>query len=51
VFAVGDPWFYNEYTDGRKLPEDFENFKAAQDFVRWVLTIKTDKGDIIKWKK
>ena len=20
VFAVGDPWLYNEYTDGRKLP-------------------------------
>src|SRR5262249_47859444 len=20
VFAVGDPWFYNEYVDGRKLP-------------------------------
>lgn len=24
VFAVGDPWLYNEYTDGRKLPADFE---------------------------
>ena len=23
VFAVGDPWFYNEYLDGRKLPLDF----------------------------
>ncbi|HEX8357028.1 MAG TPA: glycoside hydrolase family 88 protein [Segetibacter sp.] len=47
VIAVGDPWFYNEYTDGRKLPATFENYKAAQDFVKWVLTIKTDKGDII----
>ncbi len=36
VFAVGDPWFYNEYTDGRKLPADFENFKAANDFVKWI---------------
>jgi len=22
VFAVGDPWLYNEYTDGRKIPGD-----------------------------
>jgi unsaturated rhamnogalacturonyl hydrolase len=37
VFAVGDPWFYNEYTDGRKLPSDFENFNAARDLVRWLI--------------
>jgi unsaturated rhamnogalacturonyl hydrolase len=37
VFAVGDPWLYNEYVDGRKLPADFENFKAATDLVKWVL--------------
>ena len=37
VFAVGDPWFYNEYTDGRKLPPDFENYNAARDLVRWLL--------------
>ena len=36
VFAVGDPWFYNEYTDGRKLPADYENFKGANDLVNWV---------------
>jgi unsaturated rhamnogalacturonyl hydrolase len=36
VFAVGDPWFYNEYTDGRKLPPDYDNFKAANELVRWV---------------
>jgi len=23
VFAVGDPWFYNEYTDGRKTSARF----------------------------
>jgi unsaturated rhamnogalacturonyl hydrolase len=51
VFAVGDPWFYNEYIDGRKLPAAFENFQAAQDFVKWVLTIKTNKYDIIPWGK
>lgn len=37
VFAVGDPWFYNEYTDGRKLPSDFQNFTAANDFVKWLV--------------
>lgn len=37
VFAVGDPWFYNEYTDGRKLPPDYDNFKAANDLVNWLV--------------
>ncbi|HEY4107939.1 DUF4350 domain-containing protein [Puia sp.] len=41
VFAVGDPWFYNEYTDGRKLPADFENYKAARDLAQWLLTAPT----------
>ncbi len=35
VFVLGDPWLYNEYVDSRKLPADFDNFKAAQDLVRW----------------
>jgi unsaturated rhamnogalacturonyl hydrolase len=37
VFAVGDPWFYNEYTDGRKLPPDFENYQAATDLTGWLI--------------
>lgn len=37
VFAVGDPWLYNEYVDGRKLPPEFENYKAATDLSRWLL--------------
>ena len=37
VFAVGDPWFYNEYTDGRKLPDEYENFKAAKDLAKWLI--------------
>jgi len=37
VFAVGDPWIYNEYVDGRKLPADFDNYKAANDLVKWLL--------------
>ena len=40
VFAVGDPWFYNEYVDGRKLPAEYENYKAAEDLVKWLLSIK-----------
>ena len=37
VFAVGDPWFYNEYLDGRKLPPTFDNYKAASDLSRWLI--------------
>jgi len=37
VFAVGDPWLYNEYTDGRKLPPEFQNYQAAHDLIRWSL--------------
>jgi unsaturated rhamnogalacturonyl hydrolase len=37
VFAVGDPWLYNEYVDGRKLPPEFENFKAADELTTWLL--------------
>ena len=51
VFAVGDPWLYNEYVDGRKLPAEYENYKAAEDLVKWLLkqAQKNDKGinDII----
>jgi unsaturated rhamnogalacturonyl hydrolase len=36
VFAVGDPWFYNEYMDHRKLPEGYENDKAAANLFGWV---------------
>ncbi|CAN5458088.1 hypothetical protein BH10ACI2_BH10ACI2_03330 [soil metagenome] len=36
VFVIGDPWLYNEYTDGRRLPYEYENFKAAQDLGKWL---------------
>jgi hypothetical protein len=36
VFAVGDPWFYNEYVNGR-LPASFENDKAANDVAAWLI--------------
>lgn len=37
IFALGDPWIYNEYLDGRKLPADFQNYPAAHDWVKWLL--------------
>ena len=37
VFAIGDPWLYNEYVDGRKLPASLENFAAAHDLVKWLI--------------
>ncbi len=37
VFAMVDPWLYNEYTDGRKLPAVYDNFAAGNELVRWVL--------------
>jgi unsaturated rhamnogalacturonyl hydrolase len=43
VFAIGDPWIYNEYVDGRKLPAEYENYRAATDFVQWLLKQSTGK--------
>jgi unsaturated rhamnogalacturonyl hydrolase len=38
VFAVGDPWLYNEYIDNRKLPAGFDNNDAAKSLFRWLLS-------------
>ena len=37
VFATVDPWLYNEYTDGRKLPAGYDNYAAGRELVRWIL--------------
>jgi rhamnogalacturonyl hydrolase YesR/lysophospholipase L1-like esterase len=37
VFAVGDPWFYNEYMDARRLPAGYDNAAAAGNLFRWLL--------------
>lgn len=37
VFAVGDPWLYNEYTDGRRIPLTYQNFSAAKELAQWLL--------------
>src|SRR5215211_1589224 len=38
VFIVGDPWLYNEYIDGRRLPAEFDNYKATEDLVGWAIS-------------
>jgi unsaturated rhamnogalacturonyl hydrolase len=37
VIAVGDPWLYNEYLDGRKLPALYQNYAGAEDLAKWLL--------------
>lgn len=37
VFAIGDPWLYNEYTDGRRIPIEYQNFQAGKDLATWLL--------------
>lgn len=37
VFAMVDPWLYNEYTDGRKLPAVYENYAGGVELARWIL--------------
>lgn len=37
VIAIGDPWIYNEYLDGRKLPAEYTNYNAATDLVQWLI--------------
>jgi unsaturated rhamnogalacturonyl hydrolase len=44
VFAVGDPWFYNEYIDNRKLPQGFDNYKAAENLFEWLVSKTNNKN-------
>ncbi len=37
VFVLGDPWIYNEYLNGKRLPMEYENFKAAKNLSKWLL--------------
>jgi unsaturated rhamnogalacturonyl hydrolase len=37
VFAIGDPWIYNEYIDHDRLPASFENRKAAENLTDLLL--------------
>ena len=38
VLAIGDPWLYNEYIGNSRLPESFENMKAAHNLVDYLLS-------------
>jgi unsaturated rhamnogalacturonyl hydrolase len=38
VYANVDPWIYNEYTDGRKLPLGEDNFAGGQELTRWLVS-------------
>jgi unsaturated rhamnogalacturonyl hydrolase len=38
VFAVGDPWIYNEYIDHDILPASFDNRKAAENLVGFLMS-------------
>lgn len=40
VFAIGDPWLYNEYVDGRKIPAQYQNFSALHELTRWLLQLR-----------
>jgi unsaturated rhamnogalacturonyl hydrolase len=38
VFAVVDPWIYNEYVDRRnRLPVEYDGFRAAIDLAGWAV--------------
>ncbi len=37
VFVIGDPWLYNEYTDGRRIPVIYENFGAGKEVAKWLV--------------
>ncbi|MCK4923218.1 MAG: hypothetical protein KAS71_19355 [Bacteroidales bacterium] len=37
VLAIGDPWLYNEYIDHGRLPESFQNLKAANNLVKYLI--------------
>lgn len=37
VYAMVDPWVYNEYTDGRNLPSTYDNYGAGVELARWLL--------------
>ena len=37
VIAMVDPWLYNEYTDGRRLPAEYDNYASGVEFARYIL--------------
>lgn len=39
VIIIGDPWLYNEYVDGKKLPAAYDNLKAGTDLIHWISSL------------
>lgn len=39
VFAIGDPWIYNEYIGHRYLPADFQNHLAAENLSGYLISL------------
>lgn len=39
VFAIGDPWIYNEYIDHDRLTPDFDNRKAAENLAALLISM------------
>jgi unsaturated rhamnogalacturonyl hydrolase len=37
VFAVADPWIYNEYVNGQNLPPEYDNLAGAVELARWLV--------------
>jgi len=37
VFAVGDPWIYNEYIVNIRLSPLYQNEQAANELTEWLL--------------
>jgi len=37
VFAIGDPWIYNEYIVNDRLSTEFQNGLAAKEFTDWLI--------------
>jgi unsaturated rhamnogalacturonyl hydrolase len=43
VFAVVDPWLYNEYVSGKHLPAEYDNLAAGKEWVHWLLQQTPEK--------
>jgi unsaturated rhamnogalacturonyl hydrolase len=37
VFAVVDPWLYNEYTGKSRLPAEYDNLGGARELIDWLM--------------
>ncbi len=44
VLGVVDPWFYNEYADGRKMGQ-YHGFEAAKDVADWAVHMARPEGN------